>query len=391
MRRDVLAALAAALCGVAWGYASLPAFAALAAVVPLLWGMAGNRWTAGAVALAYYLAASRGLPFGVGIFFAESAPAWFGWALWLAAGAVNAAIWTAAWHADTRRRAVGAVVALVVTAIPPVGVIGWVNPLTAAGWLFPGLGFIGLAFLAGLAAALAVKRWPAVGMLAGAAVVANVCAFAWPKPHAPQLAAWSAQDTQFQRLQSGSPGQLNVRLQLVVDLSERLQAGQVLVLPETLLPADKPAVSFAWLMLGDVGEQLQAKGAMVLVGTELAKPGQATENVLLPLGEPGAKPLVQRVPVPIGMWRPWDKETFKADLLGSGVAQLRGLKVAYSICYEQLLVFPVLVSMTHRPDVLVGAANDWWARDTSIPAIQGQALDAWGRLFGVPVLRATNL
>lgn len=391
MRRDALAVLVAALCGLAWGHAALPAFVALAAVLPLLWGMAGNRWTAGAAALAYYLAASRGLPLGVGIFFAASAPAWFGWALWLAAGLVNAAIWTAAWHADKRRRALGAVLALVVTAVPPVGVIGWVNPITAAGWLFPGLGFIGLAFMAALAAALAVRRWPVVGMLAGAAVVANVCALAWPKAHAPQLAAWSSRNTQFQRLQSGALGQLNARVQLVMDLAQQLQPGQVAVLPETLLPSDRPAVSFAWVLLRAAGDALQAKGAMILVGTELAKPGQPTLNVLYPLGEPGAKPLVQRVPVPIGMWRPWDKETFAADLFGRGVGQLRGLKVAYSICYEQLLVFPVLVSMAHGPDVLVGAANDWWARGTSIPTIQAQALDTWGRLFGVPVIRATNV
>lgn len=391
MRRDALLVLASAACGFAWGHQGLALLIVLAAAVPLLWGMAGNRWTAGAVALAYYLAASHGLPFGVGVFFAESAPAWFGWALWAGVGLLNAALWAAFWHPVERRRALGAVAVVVLSAVPPVGLVGWTNPLTAGGWLFPGMGFVGLAFMGGVVAALAVRRWPAVAMLAGAAMVANVSASMWPKDHAPELAAWSAQDTRFQRLQSGALGQLSARVQFVVDLAERLQPGQLVVLPETLLPANKPAVSFAWLMLGDVGEQLKAKGATILVGTELAKPGQATENVLVALGDGDAKPLVQRVPVPIGMWRPWDKETFAADPLASGVGLVRGRKVAFSICYEQLLVFPVLVSMTRTPDVLVGAANDWWARDTNIPTIQGQTLDAWGRLFGVPVVRATNL
>jgi hypothetical protein len=110
----------------------------------------------------------------------------------------------------------------------------------------------------------------------------------------------------------------------------------------------------------------------------------------LALGDESA-PLVQRVPVPIGMWRPWSAESIAADPLASGVGLVAGRKVAYSICYEQLLVFPVLVSLAHSPDVLVGAANDWWARDTSIPTIQGQVLDAWGRLFGIPVVRSVNL
>jgi hypothetical protein len=50
----------------------------------------------------------------------------------------------------------------------------------------------------------------------------------------------------------------------------------------------------------------------------------------------------------------------------------------------------LVVSMAHNPDLIVGAANDWWARNTSIPTIQGQALDMWGRLFSLPVVRAIN-
>lgn len=388
--RNALLALTAAACGFAWGHQSLSFLIVLAVAVPLLWGMAGNRWAAGAIALSYYLAASHGLPLGVGLFFAESAPGWFGWALWAAVGLVNGALWAAFWHGTKRRRAWGAVAAIAVTALPPVGLVGWANPLTASGWLFPNMGFVGLTLTGGLAAALAIRHWPVIGMLAGAALVANISASVWPKSHALGLTSWSAQDTQFQRLQSGSVGQLNVRVQFVMDLAQRLQPGQVVVLPETVLPANKPAVSFAWLLMGDVAEQLKAKGATILVGTELSKPGRATENVLVVLGDDAAKPLVQRVPVPIGMWRPWDKETFAADPLSSGVGQLRGHQVAFSICYEQLLVFPVLFSMARSPDVLVGAANVWWARNTNIPTIQGQALDAWGRLFGVPVVRATN-
>jgi len=112
--------------------------------------------------------------------------------------------------------------------------------------------------------------------------------------------------------------------------------------------------------------------------------------VLVALGG-DADPLVQRVPVPVGMWRPWAADSIAADPFGSGIGLVAGRRVAYAICYEQLLTFPLLVSMAYRPDVIVGAANDWWARSTSIPTIQGQVLDVWGRLFGLPVIRATNI
>ena len=59
------------LCGFAWGHDGLSWLISLAVVMPLLWSLAGSRWWAGSIALAYYLAGSRGLPFGAGIFFAE--------------------------------------------------------------------------------------------------------------------------------------------------------------------------------------------------------------------------------------------------------------------------------------------------------------------------------
>ena len=155
MKRSALLAAGAAVLGLCWGNGVVVAAALL---LPLLWAAAPSRWTAGAVVLAYYLVASRGLPVGAGIFFAVTEPAWFGWCLWVVTAAINAGVWTLAWRRDPRRRAIGAVVALVVTALPPVGLIGWTNPLTAAGLWFPGLGFVGLGFTLLLAYYVALQR-----------------------------------------------------------------------------------------------------------------------------------------------------------------------------------------------------------------------------------------
>lgn len=385
MRQGALVAAGAVL-GLTWGNGPIMV---LSALLPLLWHAASTRWNAGSVVLAYYLVASRGLPFGAGIFFAETAPAWFGWALWFAVGAISAGVWTAAWRADPVRRASGAPLALLITALPPIGLLGWTNPLTAAGLLFPGLGFVGIAFMLLAAYFLACRRREVVAMLAGAAVIANVCAIVWPAP-APAVQGWTGIDTEFQKLQAGSASNLAARLQLVIDLAQDMKPGQVAVLPETLLPAADPRLLYVKLLLDDAAATLQSKNAVILVGTELETPGKPRQNALVALGG-GGRPLVQRVPVPIGMWRPWSAETYAADPLGAGVGTVHGTRIAYAICYEQVLVFPIVRSMVERPAVLVGAANDWWARETSIPAIQSQALEAWGRLFGVPVVQATNI
>ena len=358
--------------------------------MPLLWSLASSRWWAGVIASAYYLTASRGLPFGAGIFFAESAPLWFSWALWFAAGLVNALPWFLLWSATPRRKAWALPAALVLTGLPPVGFIGWVNPLTAAGVLFPGLGFVGLACLVvGLVLAV-LRRWPAVAILASVAVASNIVALQ-AKPE-PWVSAWSGQDTAFARLQTAAaPNFLaeGQRMAQVLMIAGQLEPGRVLVMPETVLPRVRQVNDFNASMLADLSAQLKVKGSVVLVGAEVVGPAHQLQNALVALGDESA-PLVQRVPVPIGMWRPWSAESIAADPLASGVGLVAGRKVAYSICYEQLLVFPLLVSMMNDPDLIVGTANDWWARETSIPAIQGQALDAWGRLFGLPVVRATN-
>ncbi|MFV8647142.1 nitrilase-related carbon-nitrogen hydrolase [Ralstonia pseudosolanacearum] len=390
MMRGLVLAVAGALCGFAWGHEGLPWLAGLAAFVPLLWSLAGSRWWAGAVALAYYLAASRGLPFGVGIFFAASAPALFGWALWLAAGLVNTAPWLLLWSASPRRQAWTLPAALLLTALPPVGLIGWVNPLTAAGWWFPGLGFFGLAGLVAVFVLVVLQRWPAVAALGGMAVVANIIALqAQPMEWA---AAWSGHDTTFARLQTAAARNFlteGQRMAQVMMLAAQLAPGRVLVLPETVLPPVRQGDAFNASMLADLSAQLKAKGSVILVGAEMSIPGHPIRNVLVALGSNTA-PLVQRVPVPIGMWRPWVADSIAADPFGKGIGSVAGRRVAYSICYEQLLTYPILVSMAYHPDLIIGAANDWWARNTSIPAIQGQALDTWGRLFGVPVVRSAN-
>lgn len=393
MRLDLVLIGAAALCGLAWGHDGAPWLMGLAVVVPLLWHRAGNRWTAGAVVLAYYLATSRGMPFGFGIFFEASAPTWYGWALWVACGLANAALWCALWSRDAGRRIWLMPAILVLTAVPPIGIIGWTSPLNAAGIFYPGMGFIGLAFLVGLMAASMRGRWPAVAMFAGAALVANASAAFWPKNAPAWATAWAGQDTHFPRLQTANldifgEGQ---RVMQVLHLAGQVKPGHVLVLPETVLPQLSAANTFTASMLDDAANVLARKRSTIVVGAELHTPGQRLKNALVVLGAGQRVELVQRIPVPIGMWKPWRNDTFAVDLLGSGVAQVAGRRVAYSVCYEQLLVWPMMASMLQSPEVIVGAANGWWARNTSIPAIQGQSLDAWGRLFAVPVVRAANL
>lgn len=374
--------------GLAWGWPGANWLLGVSVLVPFAWSAARNRWIGALVLLAYYLCASRGLPAGTGIFFAESAPAWFGWALWFAVALLNAAAWGLFWSKSASRRALGILAAIAITALPPIGFIGWANPATAAGVLFPGMGFLGIALLLGLWSAGVLQKNAVALVLASVCVIANAVA----SSSAASSGLWSGMDTHYGRLGSASTDYMAAfgRIQSVQDLADAVPPSHVLVLPETILGIYTVATEG---VLSGTARELAKKGSAVIVGAEL--PGERGtrrfDNALVVIDGKETRPMLERVPVPIGMWRPWDVDTFNAHPFGDGIATVAGKRVAYSICYEQLLVYPILVSFLHSPDLLIGAANDWWAKTTSIPEIQRQVLDTWGRLFNVPVVRATNI
>jgi apolipoprotein N-acyltransferase len=134
----------------------------------------------------------------------------------------------------------------------------------------------------------------------------------------------------------------------VLMIAGQLQPGRVLVISETVLPCMRQVNDFNALMPADLSAQLKTKGSAVLVGAEVVGRWHQLQNALVALSDEST-PLVQRVLVPIGMWRPWSTESIVADPLASGVCLVAGRKMAYLICYEQLLVLPVLLSMSAYP------------------------------------------
>ena len=80
----------------------------------------------------------------------------------------------------------------------------------------------------------------------------------------------------------------------------------------------------------------------------------------------------------------------QAHLFANPVVEVGTTRIAPLICYEQLLLWPVLQSTLQSPDVIVATGNGWWTRGTSIIAIQKASVAAWAKLFGMPVVMAFN-
>jgi len=95
--------------------------------------------------------------------------------------------------------------------------------------------------------------------------------------------------------------------------------------------------------------------------------------------------------MPIGEWRPGQESSAIPDFCGRGTTRFQGVPVATSICYEDFLIYPLLLASLDRPQVIISMANNWFATDLGGIWIQRRSIENQARLFGVPLVRAVNL
>ncbi|WP_336510203.1 conjugal transfer protein TraB [Agrobacterium tumefaciens] len=393
--KSALLVIASVICG--WlGWSGNLSLLPVAMVFPALWAQSRSRWVAALVSAGYFLAASRGLPQGAANFY--TADLWPGLFLWVAASVsfvgVHAALWTKRYveFACGKRgpgpaRAVRYLLAMVLTGLPPFGITGWAHPLTAAGVLFPGWRWWGLGATAILLVLMTGRRWQiAVTVLGGLHVWS---ATNWTPP---KLApGWMAVDLK----QGGTLGRddsLAYQRHLIDMARKAAEAGgdvRVAVLPESALGFWTPTVARVWQ------EGLRGSNLTVIAGAAVIDL-RGYDNVLVAVTDDAGKILYhERMPVPGSMWQPWLRWTghgggARADFFANPVIEVDGIRIAPLICYEQLIVWPVLQSMLHSPEVIVAVGNGWWTENTSIVVIQKASANAWARLFDLPIVMAFN-
>ncbi|MFB7146052.1 conjugal transfer protein TraB [Agrobacterium deltaense] len=385
--------IAAIACGWVGEVLLLP----VAAIFPGLWAIAPSRSIAALVAASYFLAASHGLPQGVANFY--SADLWPGLLLWVAASvsfiAVHAALWRRrsdeidSWTkgADLAR-AMSYPLAMVLTALPPCGITGWAHPLTAAGVLLPGWGWWGLFVMATGLSVMTTRLWPVAAIILAGFWLWSAATWTEPKLHD----AWRGVDLQVgQNL--GRDGSLLYHRDLIATMRRRIATHpgtRVMVLPESALGFWTPTVARVWR------DGLRGSNLTVIAGAAVVNP-RGYDNVMVAISADAAKILYrERMPVPGSMWQPWLRWTGQgggaaADFFANPAVEVDGVRIAPLICYEQLILWPVLQSMLHAPEVIVAVGNGWWTENTSIVAIQEASVAAWARLFGLPVVMAFNI
>ncbi len=356
---------------------------------PALWALSPSRVAAALVSGGYFLAASRGLPQGVANFY--SGDLWPGLILWLAASASFVVVHAAAWSRrpeegrSGKRRALQYLLATALMALPPFGITGWAQPITAAGVLFPGWGWCGLAATATGLAVMTTRGRPAAITAFGGLWLWS--AATWTEPSLPQ--GWKGVDLELSQM-LGRDGSLEYHRDLIAMVRKAEGKGaRVLILAESALGYWTPTVERFWR------EALRGDEVTVIAGAAVLE-HDGYDNVLVAISADRSVILYrERMPVPVSMWQPWrawmgQGGGARAHFFANPIGEVGAARIAPLICYEQLIVWPVLQSLRHSPHVIVATGNGWWTTGTSIVAIQRASTIAWAKLFGLPLVTAFN-
>lgn len=381
----ILIAAVVGLLGWSGHVLALPA----AMIFPVLWAYSRSRLVAASVSAGYFLAASRGLPQGVANFY--SADLWPGFLLWLVSAASFVAVHAALWSRQSeeghagRRQAVRYLAAAVLMGLPPFGITGWAHPLTAAGVLFPGWGWWGLIATAVGLLAMVTRYRPAAAIGLGGLWLWS--AVTWTGPNPPE--GWRGVDLEYGQT-LGRDGSLEYHSDLIATVRKAAGKGtRFVVLPESALGFWTPTVVRFWREGQNGVDVTVVAGAAVI-------DAHGYDNVMVAISADEARILYrERMPVPVSMWQPWLRWTgqgggAQTHLFANPVVEVGTTRIAPLICYEQLILWPVLQSMLHSPGVIVATGNGWWTEGTSIVAIQKASLSAWSKLFDLPVVMAFN-
>jgi hypothetical protein len=330
--------------------------------------------------------------------------------------------------------------ALLATIIPPLGTIGLASPLTAAGYLFPRTRWTGLAAVALLPGILlwtqslglrrrGVVQCFTIGFCLGLATAGRL----FHRDDVEPPRGWIAINTHFGDV--SEPFRDFPAAQLIQETAAKSSA-RVLVFPESVVPRWSEATEAFWRQTFD---SCRLRGQILAIGAGLpAKTGfpkynsdrpsnlraydfraaidtlrrmdtalpsgthssaisedrteprpERIDNTLLVVGAESAT-FYQRVPVPVGMWRPLSGTSVRLRLAAPGILALDHQRAAVLICYEQMLTFPILASMLQHPTVIVGISNTFWLDGTTISRYQATAVRGWAKLFCLPYLLAVN-
>lgn len=385
--------LASIALGSLWGHGLAVWPLAPVILLPVVWSWAGQRWLAGLVPALYVLAATRGLIAGSEAFFARGSV--FAVLLWLAAALPLWLVGMLCWHPrHLRRVVVGIPVLCLAWLLPPVMLVGWAHPLLAAGWWLPGMGIWALPLaLVLLMLFAAFARHPATPVLL--VLIIGQALWRHPSPAINRHADIAAHHTAFAIGTAGSPlpdrQTLLKRHWYMQAMLDDAPNARIHVFPESVAGFWDDYLAMQWQ-----GFLARAHpGKTVLLGA-YRREGERPEGVVVAVNASTSRVVyVQRLPMTGGMVNPFGDrhEHFVSHWFGQSHGELVGrhgvMRAGFALCFEHVVLWPMLQTTLTRPDVVIAPASIWWA-PLSLQNAQRQSLRLWALWLDVPVIESLN-
>gem|GEM_PF-2368558 len=367
----------------------------LALLIPVLWTLAQERISAFLVVLAYHLTISRGLVSGAAVFLSETHTLADAFVLWIVMGVAASTPFLVFWSENKYKKAICLCSAfLFAYFLPPIALVGVVNPLAASGCLFPAWGWIGLLSMIIIYSLCAANKKIALSFIAIIILLPIFGIGALSNPAPPS--GFYAMDTSFGRLGSGSYDFVSDYERFKTVFSDIRKAGiremkaGYIVLPETIAGRLNSSGLHIWKT--ELSKLLRADQKAIFGGEIPTGNGNKYDNAMILLNGDAMTTIAQRIPVPYSMYHgPFAKTGANLHLWDDGVLFLPdGRKAAVIICYEAFLSLPYILSFLRNPDLIIFTGNQWWCKDTSLPLIQERSVYLWAQLFNIPVISARN-
>lgn len=369
---------------------------ALLLALPALIVTSRIRTVAFLVALTYYLTAARAVPDIIHGFFPQLNFSTC-LAIWIGHAALLALPWTAAStsrNSSSWRRAIAVIVALVTLTIPPFGLFHWGSPLMVSGLLYPGWGWAGLIITLGLLALIAAAEPRARFIQAGVAIAISLAVMVNATYRTPSLPhGWLAVSLDWGKNPPLWSNEMTIRLEKLARMAiiELGSGAKIVIFPESITGSSTRLPLDVWTQ---VAHDARARGATVLVGQEVWNEDRSGfRNALIGYGaqgDEGAVIVSSQVPMPIGDWKLGFEKGALTNIFGDGVIRLGGRMVAFSICYEDFLLWPHRGLLSGRAEHMVSVANQWPSSGTSAEIAQDVSRAVLARLAGVAIMIAKN-
>lgn len=357
-----------------------------------LWPQCEKRIQAFALWCGFYMGTVNGIPLATVEFFGmepvKSLP--LGVAFWIIQAALLALPWTIFLipkATSPAQKCWRFLAAILLSIVPPLGLLGWGHPIAVAGIIFPGLEWWGLLACLVVFFCLCVhdlrhRKW-IIGAACLLGVLSNIFYASPPLPE-----NWVAQNTHFGMAPDSPTDRFTRHLAMQELAAEQFAHGKtVVIFPENVAGKWSAIETQLWMnWLNDSGYADRS----VWIGGHIPSGNGRFHNSMIQLTGKDASMYHARLSMPIGNYNPFSPASSTLSPMDDGLVSQDGKRAAVFVCYEGVVSWPLLLSMAARPDIIILASNTWWANKTTLPRAMEIHFTSWARLFHLPVLHASN-